>query len=127
MTTLRALVVDDQPINLKLATFVLQSQGFVVAGAGSADEAIAVTATFRPEVILMDIQMPEMDGLEAVRRLRADPDTRGLVIVALTAYAMKGDEQVMRAAGCDGYLAKPIDVATFGASVREIVETTKGA
>jgi CheY-like chemotaxis protein len=86
-----------------------------------------VTATFKPEVILMDIQMPEVDGLEAVRRLRADPDTRGLVIVALTAYAMKGDEQVMRAAGCDGYLAKPIDVATFGASVREIVETTKGA
>jgi CheY-like chemotaxis protein len=127
MTTLRALVVDDQPINLKLATVVLQSQGFVVAGAGSADEAIAVTATFKPEVILMDIQMPEVDGLEAVRRLRADPDTRGLVIVALTAYAMKGDEQVMRAAGCDGYLAKPIDVATFGASVREIVETTKGA
>ena len=106
MTTLRALVVDDQPINLKLATFVLQSQGFVVAGAGSADEAIAVTATFKPEVILMDIQMPEVDGLEAVRRLRADPDTRGLVIVALTAYAVKGDEQVMRAAGCDGYLAK---------------------
>jgi CheY-like chemotaxis protein len=127
MTTLRALVVDDQPINLKLATFVLQSQGFVVASAGSADEAIAVTATFKPEVILMDIQMPEVDGLEAVRRLRADPDTRSLVIVALTAYAMKGDEQVMRAAGCDGYLAKPIDVATFGASVREIVETTKGA
>jgi CheY-like chemotaxis protein len=127
MTTLRALVVDDQPINLKLATVVLQSQGFVVATAGSAGEAIAVTATFRPEVILMDIQMPEVDGLEAVRRLRADPDTRGLVIVALTAYAMKGDEQVMRAAGCDGYLAKPIDVATFGASVRAIVETTKGA
>lgn len=127
MTTLRALVVDDQPINLKLTTVVLQSQGFVVASAGSADEAIAVTATFKPEVILMDIQMPEVDGLEAVRRLRADPDTRGLVIVALTAYAMKGDEQVMRAAGCDGYLAKPIDVATFGASVREIVETTKGA
>ena len=127
MRTLRALVVDDQPINLKLATVVLQSQGFLVESAGSAAEAIAVTATFRPEVILMDIQMPEVDGLEAVRRLRADPDTRGLVIVALTAYAMKGDEQVMRAAGCDGYLAKPIDVATFGASVRAIVETTQGA
>lgn len=127
MTTLRALVVDDQPINLRLATFVLQSQGFVVAGAGSAEEAIAVTATFKPEVILMDIQMPEVDGLEAVRRLRADPDTRGLVIVALTAYAMKGDDQVMRAAGCDGYLAKPIDVATFGESVREIVAAIKGA
>lgn len=127
MTTLRALVVDDQPISLRLATFVLQSQGFVVAGAGSAEEAIAVTATFKPEVILMDIQMPEVDGLEAVRRLRADPDTRGLVIVALTAYAMKGDDQVMRAAGCDGYLAKPIDVATFGASVREIVAAIKGA
>jgi two-component system cell cycle response regulator DivK len=127
MTTLRALVVDDQPINLKLATFVLQSQGFVVASAGSADEAIAVTTSFKPEVILMDIQMPEVDGLEAVRRLRADPDTRGLVIVAVTAYAMKGDEHVMRAAGCDGYISKPIDVATFGASVRTIVAATRGA
>ena len=127
MTMLRALVVDDQPINLSLATFVLQSQGFVVACASSADEAIAMTAVFQPEVILMDIQMPEVDGLEAVRRLRADPDTRDLVIVALTAYAMKGDEQVMRAAGCDGYIAKPIDVVTFGASVRSIVAAMKGA
>lgn len=125
MTPLRALVVEDQPINLQLALFVLQAEGFVVAGVGGAEEAIALANTFRPDVILMDIQMPEIAGLQAVRRLRADPDTRHVVIVAFTAYAMKGDEQVMRAAGCDGYIAKPIDVATFGASVREYVEATR--
>ena len=118
MTPVRALVVDDSTINVDLATFVLRAQGFVVESACNAAEAIARTRAFRPDVILMDIQMPDVDGLEAVRSLREDPATRDVVIIAFTAYAMKGDEQKMRAAGCDGYISKPIDVATFGQAVR---------
>ena len=122
---LRALVVDDNAINIELAVFILRAQGFEVASAGSADEAIDRTSSFRPDVILMDIQMPDVDGLQAVRRLRADPATRDVVVIAFTAYAMKGDEQKLRAAGCDGYIAKPIDVATFGQTVRGHVEARR--
>ena len=118
MTPARALIVDDNAINVDLASFVLRAQDFVVESASSAEEAVVRTWSFRPDVILMDIQMPEVDGLEAIRRLRADPATRDVVIIAFTAYAMKGDEQKMRAAGCDGYISKPIDVTTFGQAVR---------
>ena len=116
--TLRALVVDDNLINVELAMFVLRAQGFVVECAGGADEAIIRTRSFCPDVILMDIQMPDVDGVEAVRRLRDDPATREVVIIAFTAYAMKGDEQKLKAAGCDGYIAKPIDVASFAQTVQ---------
>ena len=117
MTALRALVVDDSPINIDLAAFVLRAQGFVVESASDADEAVARARLFRPDVILMDIQMPDVDGLEAVRRLRGDPAVRDAVVIAFTAYAMKGDEQKMRAAGCDGYIAKPIRYQDFLATV----------
>ena len=117
MTPVRALVVDDSAINVDLAVFVLRAQGFVVESASNADEAVVRTRSFCPDVILMDIQMPDVDGLEAVRRVREDPATRDVVIIAFTAYAMKGDEQKMRAAGCDGYISKPIDIATFGQTV----------
>ena len=116
--TIRVLVVDDNAVNVELATFVLRSQGFVVESASSADQAIARTRAFEPDAILMDIQMPDVDGVEAIRRLREDSMTRNVVIIAFTAYAMKGDEQKLRAAGCDGYIAKPIDVASFGQAVR---------
>ena len=123
--TLRALVVDDNAINVDLAGFVLRAHGFVVESAGGADEAIIRTRAFRPDVILMDIQMPEVDGVTAVRRLRDDPATREVVIIAFTAYAMKGDEQKLRAAGCDGYIAKPIDVASFARTVRMHVDARR--
>ena len=118
MKEVRALVVDDSAINIDLAVFVLRAQGFVVESASSADQAIERARAFLPDVILMDIQMPDVDGVEAVRRLRSDPSIRDVVVIAFTAYAMKGDEQKLRAAGCDGYIAKPIDVATFGQTVR---------
>jgi CheY-like chemotaxis protein len=103
------LIVDDNPANLKLARVVLSREGFEVHTAADAEEALVALRTFRPRLILMDLQLPGMDGFELTRRLKADPATSGIVILALTAYAMKGDEEKARAAGCDGYIAKPID------------------
>lgn len=122
----RVLVVDDNALNLELASFMLAAAGMEVATATDADSAIAQVAAFRPALVLMDIQMPQTDGLEATRRLRADPANAGLVIVAFTAYAMKGDEARMLAAGCDGYIAKPIDVASFVATVRSFLPAVPG-
>jgi CheY-like chemotaxis protein len=119
------LIVDDNPANLKLARVVLSVEGYEVRTAADAEEALVSLATFHPRLILMDIQLPGMDGLELTRRLKADPATRGIVVLALTAYAMKGDEEKARAAGCDGYVVKPIDTRTLPAVVAESLR--KGA
>ena len=111
------LIIDDQPMNLDLAEFVLMQDGHTVFTADSAARGFARIAERKPDLILLDIQMPVMDGLEMTRRLKADDATRDIVVVALTAYAMKGDEQRMTEAGCDGYLAKPINVKTFAQQV----------
>ncbi len=117
-TQARVLIIDDHPLNLELASFVLAADGFEVATARDAAQALSVLPGFRPDLILMDVQMPGMDGLALTRLLKQDSATRDVVIVAFTAFAMKGDEQRMREAGCDGYLAKPIDVALFAGQVR---------
>jgi CheY-like chemotaxis protein len=114
----RVLVVDDCDMNVELVSFVLGVDRIVVASAADATEALTAIPSFRPQLILMDIQLPGIDGLALTRALKADLATRHIVIVAFTAYAMQGDEARMLAAGCDGYLAKPIDVATFAAQVR---------
>jgi two-component system cell cycle response regulator DivK len=121
------LIVDDNELNLALAQVVLDSDGFVVETALDAGAARHRIATFAPDVILMDIQMPGMDGLQLTSLLKADPATRHIVIVAFTAFAMRGDEAKMRAAGCDGYLSKPINVATFGAQVRACLDAAGAA
>ena len=118
------LIVDDNPVNLKLVQVLLSSQGYDVRSAGDAEEALAVLQEFQPRLILMDVQLPGMDGLELTRRLKADPTMRGVVILALTAYAMKGDEERMLAAGCDGYIAKPIDTRRFPQMVAELLKTS---
>jgi len=107
------LVVDDNPTNLKLVAYVLTSRGFDVRTAVDAETALTAIAARAPRLILMDLQLPGIDGLELTRRLKADPQTKGIVILAVTAYAMKGDEERARAAGCDGYVAKPIDTRTL--------------
>ena len=117
----RVLVVDDNPLNVVLAAHVLQSDGFDVDSAEDVAVAIDRITRQRPDVVLMDIQMPDIDGLAALHRLRASALGQDLVIVAFTAYAMKGDEHRLLAAGFDGYIAKPIDVATFGRTVRTYV------
>ena len=111
------LIVDDNPTNLKLARVILAGAGYEVRTATDAEEALAVLGDFRPRLILMDLQLPGIDGLELTRRLKSDPAHREVKIVALTAYAMKGDEEKARAAGCDGYITKPIDAETLPATI----------
>jgi two-component system cell cycle response regulator len=108
------LIVDDNPTNLKLARIVLQAEGFDVRIASDADEAMASIQASRPRLILMDLQLPGMDGLELTSRLKRDAATSDIRIVAMTAYAMKGDAEKARAAGCDGYVTKPIDTRKLG-------------
>lgn len=113
MTGARILVVDDNPMNLKLACLVLETEGCEVRRAGNAAEALAALEGWQAQLILMDIQMPGMDGLALTRRLKADQARRDIIILAMTAYAMKGDEQRALRAGCDGYIVKPIDTRTL--------------
>jgi CheY-like chemotaxis protein len=112
------LIVDDNPQNLKLARVVLATEGFDVRTASNAEDALQLLRTVTPRLILMDVQLPGMDGLELTRRLKADPATRPIRIIALTAYAMKGDDEKAFAAGCDGYITKPIDIERLPAVVR---------
>jgi CheY-like chemotaxis protein len=111
------LVVDDHPANLKLCKVMLSVDGYEVHTAADAEEALAMLDSVHPRLILMDLQLPGLDGLELTRRLKTDPATRDIVVVALTAYAMQGDEQKALDAGCDGYIAKPIDTRLLAATV----------
>jgi two-component system, cell cycle response regulator DivK len=98
---------------------LLRTEGYDVRTAVDAEEALGELEGFMPRLILMDLQLPGMDGLELTRKLKADPVRRDIAIIAVTAYAMKGDEEKARAAGCDGYVAKPIDIETLPRMVRE--------
>lgn len=115
------LIVDDNAVNLKLIRMLLQSEGYIVRTASSAEEAITVLTDFQPCAILMDIQMPGMDGLELTRRLKADPERHHIRIIALTAYAMKGDKDKALDAGCDDYVTKPINTRTFPQLLRGLL------
>jgi CheY-like chemotaxis protein len=116
------LVVDDNPLNLKLTRLLLAGQGYEVRTAMDGREALEILETFRPRLILMDIQLPGMNGLDLTRRLKADPSNQDILVLALTAYAMKGDDQRAREAGCDGYIAKPIDTRSLPAVIKEYLE-----
>jgi CheY-like chemotaxis protein len=111
------LVVDDNPANGKLVSFLLGAHGYLVRVAGDAEEAQAAIAERRPSLILMDLQLPGMDGLTLTRKLKAAPETHDIVIIAFTASAMKGDEEKARAAGCDAYITKPIDTRALPTTI----------
>ena len=113
------LIVDDNPQNLELARLILRAKGYEVKTAVDAEDALSVLESFTPRLILMDVQLPGMNGLDLTRQLKADPARRGIVIIAVTAYAMKGDDEKAFAAGCDGYLSKPIDIDALPRVVAE--------
>jgi len=126
MAVEQILIVDDNAANLKLVRVLLTLAGFGVVTATDAEEALKVLETCTPRVILMDVQLPGMDGLELTRRLKADPSRRDIIIVVLTAYAMKGDEERARAAGADGYLSKPIDTRTLPEVLQGYISRASG-
>ena len=115
------LVVEDNPLNLELVTDLLEANDFVVHPARTAEVAFRLARELSPDLILMDVSLPGLDGLAATRALRAESATRHLTIIALTAHAMKGDEALALEAGCDGYLAKPIDTRTFVKKVAGLI------
>ena len=111
------LVVEDNAVNMRLSTFLLESAGHIVVAATSAEIGLTLALECRPDLILMDIQLPGMDGLQATALLKQNEVTRRIPVIALTALAMKGDEERIRAAGCDGYIAKPLAYKDFLAVV----------
>ena len=127
MTGVPVLVVDDNPLNAKLTKLALHDRGFDVTSVGSASEALQLLRTYTPAAILMDLQLPDMDGFQLTRVLKNDPSTRGIIVIALTAYAMKGDERRAYDAGCDGYISKPIDTRSLATRLRALIPGAAGS
>ena len=125
--TVRILVVDDNPVNLKLASDLLEFEGYTVDRAYDAAHALQAIQRRKPDLILMDVALPGTDGLTFTRQLKNDPTTRAICIVALTAFAMKGDDQKARDAGCDGYISKPIDTRKLPGQVAEFMAASRRA
>ena len=115
------LIIEDNPLNVELASDLLEASGFRVHATRTAEEGIRLARELSPELVLMDIGLPGMDGLCATRTLKADPATSHLAVVGLTAHAMKGDERTALDAGCDGYLTKPINTRTFIAAIKDFI------
>lgn len=116
------LIVEDNELNMKLFNDLLQAHGYNTLQAKDGRVVVELTRKNRPDLILMDIQLPEISGLEITKMLKADDDLRSIPVVAVTAFAMKGDEQKIRNGGCDGYIAKPISVASFLQTVSRFLE-----
>ena len=118
----RILVVEDNDLNRRLFCDVLKSQGYAVEGVADGRMALERAREFVPNLVIMDIQMPEVSGLELIEAAKADPVLRHIPVLAVTAYAGKGDEERIRDAGAEGYLAKPVSIGPFMAAVRSLVE-----
>ncbi len=112
------LIVEDNELNMKLFNDLLQAHGYTTLKTGSGVEAIELARTHRPDLILMDIQLPEVSGEDVAEWLKSDDDLRSIPIIAITAFAMKGDEERIRGKGCEAYLSKPISVSKFIETVR---------
>jgi CheY-like chemotaxis protein len=125
MTGKKILIIEDNQLNLELATDLLEANGFTVSSAQTGEEGLRMACELLPDLVLMDFSLPGMDGLTATKNLKTDPATRHLSVVGLTANAMKGDAEAALAAGCDGYLTKPIDTRTFIATVTKFIASAK--
>ena len=121
MSSKRILLVEDDFINMRLAQHILEREGYSVLKAATAQEALEQIETTLPDLILMDVQLPDMDGMTIVRMLRDNARTRDTAILALTACAMKGDRERILQMGCDGYISKPIDVKDFVKTVKKFL------
>ena len=117
----RILIVEDNDLNMRLLKDVLEAQGYCVAAIGEGALAVDLARRFRPDLILLDIQLPDISGLEACRRLKQDAATQDIPVVAVTAFAMAGDERRARDSGCDGYVTKPIMLPPFLAMISKLV------
>jgi two-component system cell cycle response regulator DivK len=115
------LIVEDNELNLKLFSDLLQAKGYATLQARSGPEALELLRTQRPDVILMDIQLPGMSGIEVTQAIRADAQLKDLPVIAVTAFAMRGDEDRIKAGGCDAYISKPISVPSFFATVERFL------
>ena len=123
----RVLIVDDNPTNLKLVAYLVKAQGYEVDTASDADTALAAIHARKPAVILMDLQLPGVDGLELTRRIKTDQATSDIAIIAVTAYAMKGDREKALEAGCDDYVTKPIDTRALpGVIAKHVTRSEQG-
>ena len=118
---LRILVIEDSPVNMALTVAILENAGHAVLQADHAQSGMQLARSERPDLILMDIQLPDLDGLAATRMLKSDPRTARVPVIALTAFAMKGDEDDTRAAGCDGYIPKPVRYREFLAELDRVM------
>jgi two-component system, cell cycle response regulator DivK len=117
----RVLLVEDHPLNVELVRDLLEAEGLAVLLSTTAEEALALASHAQPDLMLVDVALPGMDGLEATRRLKADPATSDICVVVLTARAMKGDREAAFAVGCDAYFTKPLDTRTFGRQILELL------
>ena len=122
----KVLVIEDNPANMKLATLLLQNVGHTVLCAGDAETGLTMARAEQPDLILMDIQLPGMDGLAATALLKKDPATAAIPVIALTAMAMKEDQEKTRAAGCDAYIAKPVRFRELYAAIDGLLAEAKG-
>jgi two-component system cell cycle response regulator DivK len=109
----KVLIVEDNDLNMKLFNDLLEAHGYHTLQTRDGVEALKIAREQRPDLILMDIQLPEISGLEVTKWLKEDDDLRGIPVIAVTAFAMKGDEEKIRSGGCEAYIAKPISVASF--------------
>lgn len=116
------LIVDDKPTNVELVKVLLEMEGYRILTASSGREGVTMALKCLPDLILMDIMMPEMDGLEATRRIKKNARTSGIPVVALTSCAMRGDKSRIRDAGCDGYVSKPINIDEFLEKIKGILD-----
>ena len=115
------LIVEDNELNMKLFNDLLEGHGYITIGTRNGVEAMDLARKHRPDLILMDIQLPEVSGLDVTRWLKADPELKAIPVIAGTAFAMKGDEERIREGGCEAYLSKPISVAKFLETVRQFL------
>ncbi|MBY0544164.1 MAG: response regulator [Gammaproteobacteria bacterium] len=125
MTGESILIIDDNPINLKLFKVLLNTQGYDVKEAINALDALSILETFKPNLILMDWQLPGMDGLALTQKLKADPKFKHILILIISAFAMKGDEGKAFAAGCNGYMSKPINPQALLSLIQDFLDKDK--